>query len=50
MIYLLIDCRETIYRQNTILYFIEKDPTDVIVLNAISQGAKKSDKIEKNMN
>ncbi|MGI0087386.1 MAG: hypothetical protein ACREBI_05445 [Nitrosotalea sp.] len=26
---------------NTVLYFMEEELTDVIVLNAISQGAKK---------
>ena len=32
---------------DTVLYFMEEEPTDVIVLSAISQGAKKPDKIGK---
>lgn len=32
---------------DTVLYFMEEEPTDVMVLSAISQGAKKPDKIGK---
>lgn len=33
--------------KDIVLYFVEEEPTDVIVLSAISQGAKKPDKIGK---
>ena len=44
----LISCRRTIYRE--ILFkktIVEQEPNDVIVLSAISRGAKKFDKIAK---
>lgn len=33
--------------KDIVLYFVEEEPTDVIVLSVISQGAKKPDKIGK---
>src|SRR5690349_16050560 len=43
----LISCRRTIYREILFKIIVEQEPNDVIVLSAISRGAKKFDKIAK---